>query len=45
MEIKGTVILSADSFLFPHCSPAHEEEGCSILVDTILSLSEILSSR
>lgn len=45
MEIKGTVILSADSFLFPHCSLVHEEEGCSILVDIILALSEILSGR
>ena len=42
MEIKGTVILSADSLLFP-CSLVHEVERCSILVDTILSLSEILS--
>lgn len=39
----ATVILSADSFLFLHCSLGHEEEGSSILVDIILSLGEIAS--
>lgn len=38
----GNFILSADSF-FIHCSLVHGEEGNSILVDIISSLSEILS--
>lgn len=41
MALGGTVILSADSF-FIHCSLVHEEEGSSILVGIISSLSEIL---
>lgn len=42
MALGGTVTLSADSF-FIHCSLVHGEEGSSILVDIISSLSEILS--